>query len=123
MWFVNRRTFGCRCSDSMMVVSIARPVASVACAMRGDGVPALPAERQTTVRAAIERHLELVDQDRLHERGPGRGQQVHGLVAAKTRTGAEDVAGERFGRILIALADDAALRPERVGLLRRDRRG
>mgnify|MGYP003455589673 CR=1 FL=1 len=69
------------------------------------------------VRPAVERHLEPVEQDRLHEPRPAARQDLHGLVVAEAVAGVRDVAREQFRRIAFALENDAALRPVGVRFL------
>jgi hypothetical protein len=65
-----------------------------------------------SVGGAIEFNAELIDQNLLHEFRTFAGQHTDGGGIAKVRAGLEDVAREKFGRIVVAAKNDSALRPE-----------
>ena len=69
------------------------------------------------VRAlAVERHLELFDQELADEIGPFARQEVDRFGVAQPVPRADDVGGEELGRVAGRPRDDPALRVERVGL-------
>ena len=63
----------------------------------GNRVPSFPAQREAAVGRAIERHAELVDQDRLDERRALVGKGANRLLVAKAGAGIDDVLRQRPG--------------------------
>jgi len=65
-----------------------------------------------SVGGAIEFNAEPIDQNFLHEFGTLAGQHADRGGIAEMRAGFEDVAREKFRRIVVAAKNDSALRPE-----------
>jgi hypothetical protein len=80
-------------------------------------MPAFAAEREAAVGRAVERHTQPVEQDRLHQLRAALREDRHRLVVAQAVARVLDVPGEQLRRVLVALEDDAALRPVGVRLL------
>jgi hypothetical protein len=67
-----------------------------------------------------ERDVDLLEEQLLDDLRPLLGEKVNGFRVRDAGAGAHDVVDQLRGRVVLALIDDAALRPRRVAVRRID---